>query len=205
MRKWLLYLFSLMIIGIGISFILVAQVGYGPWDIFYSNLVDLFDTNFVVVHSIVSVIVVTAGFIIRKQKPDAQIIVITLAAAFMAFWVDVFRQLSTPENVWLGYLMLISGLMFIAIGVNIARFTQIILPAFEFFLQSIKMRTNLSFGRIKQISEVIVFIIGVSMGFIFDLEFKVWYGTLIIIFGGGYFINLTYEPVKRILSNIIKE
>ncbi len=205
MRRWLLYLFGLLIIGIGISFILVADVGYGPWDIFYSNFVDLFDTSFVVVHSIISIVVVTAGFIIRKQKPDVQIIVITLAAAFMAFWVDLFRQLPTPENVWLGYLMLVVGLILIAIGVNIARVTQIILPAFEFFLQSIKLRTNLSFGRIKQISEVIVFIIGVSMGFIFNLEFKVWYGTLIIIFGGGFFINLSYESIKRILSKVVKE
>jgi uncharacterized membrane protein YczE len=189
-----------MIMGIGISFILVAQVGYGPWDIFYSNFVDLFDTTFVVVHSITSIIVVIAGYIMRKIKPDWQILIITAAAAFMALWIDIFSEMPTPEQVWLGYLMLISGLFLLAIGINIARFTQVILPAFEFFLQSIKLKTSLSYGRIKQISEAIVFVVAVGIGFIFDLPFRVGFGTIIIIFGGGYFINLTYKPIKKLLQ-----
>lgn len=200
MRNWILYAFSLVLMGIGISFILVAQVGYGPWDIFYSNLVELFNTTFVVVHSITSIIVVFAGYIVRKMKPDWQILVITVAAAFMALWIDIFTQIPTPEQVWLGYLMLIAGLLLLAIGINIARYTQVILPAFEFFLQSIKMKTSLSFGRIKQFSEAIVFVIAVSIGFVFDLPFRVGFGTLIIIFGGGFFINITYKSVLKILQ-----
>ena len=46
MRKFLIYLAGITMLGIGIGFILLARVGYGPWDIFYANLVDLFNSSF---------------------------------------------------------------------------------------------------------------------------------------------------------------
>lgn len=204
MIKKLLYIFGVTLIGVGIGFIILAQVGYGPWDIFYANLVELFDSNFTVMQAIVSLLLVLIGFALRNQWPDKSIIIITINSAYLAVWIDLMVRFSSPESQLIGYIMLVSGLFLIAIGVNIARYTKVVLPAMDFFTQSILLRTKLSYGRIKQIIEVVVFIIGVTIGLVYDLSLKIGLGTVIIAFAGGYFVNLTYQPVIKILEKVVK-
>lgn len=202
MLKKLIYVLGITILGTGIGFILLAQVGYGPWDIFYANLVELFDSSFTVMQGVVSFILVMFGFYLRKKKPDWSIIIITINSAYIAIWIDLMLMLNSPVSAVVGYIMLLSGLMLVAIGVNMARYTQLVLPALDFFIQSIDMRSKLSYGRIKQVIEVVVFIIGIIIGLVFDLSLKIGVGTIIIMFAGGYFVNLTYEPITKLLKRV---
>ena len=130
------------------------------------------------------------------------LIIITINSAYIAIWIDIMMVFNSPSNPIIGYIMLFSGLMLVAIGVNMARYTQLVLPALDFFIQSINMRSNLSYGRIKQIIEVVVFVLGIIIGLVFDLSLKIGVGTIIIMFAGGYFVNLTYEPVTNILKKV---
>lgn len=204
MNKFFIYLLAVTGIGIGIGLILLANVGYGPWDIFYINFVYLFKSSFVVVQTFISLLLVLIGFKLRKQKVDRSIITITINSAYIALWIDIMMRLPLNTNPFIGYVMLISGLTMIAIGVNMARFTAMVLPALDFFTRSIYLTTKLSYGRIKQIIEGIVLLIGLLIGFIFDLDFTLGFGTIIILFMGGHMINLTYDSVTRILEKIVK-
>lgn len=203
MAKKIAYILGITIIGIGIGFILIARVGYGPWDIFYANLVELFDSNFTSVQAVISFILVMSGFVIRKKRLDLSVLVITITSAYMAMWIDIIFALNSPENQILGFLLLLTGLMMVAVGVNIARYTQVVLPALDFFIQSIHQKSKLTYGRIKQIIEVVVFIIGISLALIFDMSLKIGVGTIIIMFAGGYFINLTQNGIFKILKRVI--
>ncbi len=204
MNRFFIYLFGVTGIGIGIGLILLANVGYGPWDIFYVNFVHLFDSSFVIVQTFMSLALVLIGFLIRKQKVDRSIIIITINSAYLAGWIDIMLRLPMNTNPVIGYIMLISGLTMIAVGVNMARFTAMVLPALDFFTRSIYLNTKLSYGRIKQIIEGIVLIIGLLIGFIFNLEFTLGFGTIIILFMGGHMINFTYDHVTRFLDKIVK-
>lgn len=200
MRKLLLYLFGITTMGIGIGFILLAKVGYGPWDIFYANLVDLFDSSFTVMQAIISFLLVVSGFIIRKKRFDRSILIITINSAYLAVWIDLMLRLNSPENKLIGFIMLFGGLLMVAVGVNITIYTRLVLPALDYFIKSITDRTRFTYGRIKQFIEIAVLILGLSLGWIFDLSMKIGLGTLIIMFFGGYFVDLTHNLVIKILS-----
>ncbi len=204
MLNKIIYVLGITTLGVGIGFILLANVGYGPWDIFYANLVELFDSSFTVMQAVVSFTLVLSGFYVRRKKLDRSIIIITINSAYIAIWIDLMLKFNSPESTLVGYIMLLTGLMMVAIGVNMARFTQLVLPALDFFIQSLTGATRFNYGRIKQFLEVIVFILGVSIGLLFDLSFKIGFGTIIIMFMGGFFINLTYQGVTNILARITK-
>lgn len=204
MVKYGVYLLGITIIGVGIGFIILADVGYGPWDIFYFNFVELFNTSFTVAQTLLSFLLVLAGFALRKQRIDRSIIIITINSAYLALWIDLMLKFNSPTSALAGYSMLLTGLLFVAVGVNMARYTNIVLPALDFFTRSVYFRSKLSYGRIRQIMEAIVLVIGTSVGLIYSLDFKLGLGTVIILIMGGYLVNLTYKPVCTQLAKIIK-
>ncbi|XMB85670.1 hypothetical protein RJG79_09685 [Mycoplasmatota bacterium WC44] len=200
-RKWIAYIIGLTLLGIGIALIIEADVGLGAWDIYFVNLVEASKSNFTIVQSINSLLLVVVSYIIRKKLPNISVLLIILNAAYIGFVIDITRNLLiSPSHIILGFIQLVFAVAVVAIGVNISRVTKIILPALDFFNESIQLRTGISFGRVKQIVEFVVMLIGLAIGYIYDLPLRLGLGTIFILISGGLFVNFLYEPIKNILS-----
>lgn len=200
-RRWLAYVIGLTLLGIGVGLIISADVGLGAWDIYFVNIVEASKSSFSIVQSLNAVMLVTISYIIRKKFPDMSVILIIINAAYIGYIVDkTLNLLTPPENHFFGYVELFLGIFSVAVGVNISRCTKIILPALDFFNESIHLKTGLTFGRVKQMVEFVVIIIGLIIGFIYDLPVRLGIGTLIILVSGGIFVNFLYEPIKIILN-----
>ncbi|XMB66825.1 hypothetical protein RI065_11140 [Mycoplasmatota bacterium zrk1] len=200
LKRLLFYFIGMTLIGFGVGFILIANVGVGPWDLFMANIVAATKSNFTTLFGIQSVILVTAGYILRKEKPNIGVLLIVITALYIGYLIDLildnFNFMNTSVY---GYIALISALVVINIGINIARITNIILPSIDFFVESLHIRTGISFGRVKQLIEFIVLVLGLGIALLYDLPNKLWFGTIIILVCGGPLVNLFYSPVKKIL------
>ncbi len=201
LKKLLFYFIGMTLIGFGVGFILIANVGVGPWDLLMANSVKAFNISFTFGFAAQSAILITMGFILRKKWPDITVLLLLITGLYIGFLVDVVTQNNDPiTNVVLGYLTLIGGLVTVLIGINIARVTNIILPSIDFFVESLSLRTGLTFGRTKQLMELVALIIGVAIAVIYDLPNLVWVGTIIILVTGGPIVNAIYPAVKKVMS-----
>lgn len=202
-RRWVAYVIGITLVGIGVGFIIGADVGLGAWDIYFVNIVEASKSNFSIVQSLNAVMLVTISYIIRRKFPDKFVILIILNAMYIGFVVDITLNLfKVPESYLFGYIKLFLGITTVAVGVNISRVTKIILPALDFFTESIHLKTGITYGRVKQMVEFVVIIIGVIIGFIFDLPIRLGIGTIIILIFGGLFVNFFFEPIKSLLNKI---
>ncbi|QVK20564.1 hypothetical protein KHQ82_09650 [Mycoplasmatota bacterium] len=201
LKRLLFYFIGMTLIGFGVGFILLANVGVGPWDLFMANIVAATKSNFTTLFGIQSVILVTAGYILRKEKPNIGVLLIVITALYIGYLIDLILDNFNVMNTSVyGYIALISALVVINIGINIARITNIILPSIDFFVESLHIRTGISFGRVKQLIEFIVLVLGLGIALLYDLPNKLWFGTIIILVCGGPLVNLFYSPVKKFLG-----
>lgn len=201
LKKLLFYFIGMTLIGFGVGFILIANVGVGPWDLLMANSVKAFNISFTLGFAAQSAILITMGFILRKKWPDITVLLLLVTGLYIGFLVDVVTQNNDlVTNVVLGYLTLIGGLVTVLIGINIARVTNIILPSIDFFVESLSLRTGLTFGRTKQLMELVALIIGVAIAMIYDLPNLVWVGTIIILVTGGPIVNAIYPAVEKVMS-----
>jgi|GEM_PF-6065785 len=205
MGKYILYVFGLTMIGSGVGFLLISNVGVGPWDVFMANIVDVTKSSFAIAFGVQSTLLVAIGYWLRKKVPNWDIVIIIASGMYIGFLIDVVLHfVDYLSNPWIGYPALLTSLLVINIGINVIRLTKVILPSIDFFVESIHLKTGISYGRVKQLVELVVLVLGFILMVSYDLPNRIWFGTIIILIIGGPLINLTYPYVKSVVDKILK-
>ena len=224
-QRWVLYILGVSILGMGIGLIIGASIGYGPWDIFFSHFVDLFDSTFLFSQVLVSTGLIIAGYTIRQERPNERVLGMAFNAVLTGFWIDTTLLLPTPTGL-LAYPQLVLGVIFVGSGINLTRIAMVPttpsvfrqeliqqgvskpmaqtsaamlqLPPMDFLINAMYEKLPFKYGTVKQGLDAFILLTGIAMSFFFGLDYKLGIGTIIILIIIGPVINITEKGIERI-------
>ncbi|MFB1082765.1 YitT family protein [Jeotgalibacillus sp. JSM ZJ347] len=194
------YLLGLLLLSFGISTMIVADLGVGPWDALYVGLSETIGFTVGTWVFILGIILILLNGYLMKKMPDfLAIITIFLIGVFMDFWLLVafagLDSLSMPVR----SMMLVAGVLIIALGITFYLQANFARNPIDSLMMAIKMRTGKSLAFSKTIMEVSVLVIAFLFGGPIGL------GTVIVAFGIGTLIQLFITPVTNTRKRLTNE
>jgi uncharacterized membrane protein YczE len=194
---FLFYIIGLVFLSLGVSLMILSNLGAGPWDAMYVGLSN--NIGFTVgswVFIVGSLLIIINGVLLRKIPDFLAVITIILIGSFIDFWLFVAFPNFFKDDLWVRIFMLTSGILVIAIGIPFYLQSNIARNPVDNFMMVIKERTGKSLAFTKTIIElailVIAFLIGGPIGI----------GTIIVTIVIGPLIQLFYSPVTKFKKHL---
>jgi uncharacterized protein len=198
--KYVLFVFGILLLTLGISFTIQSDLGTSPFD---ALLVGLSNNVGLTVGSweiLIAFLLIGCNSILKRQKPE----ILGLLTAFITgigidMWLFLLQNVITPE-LWVSKVIYFGiGLVVIGLGTAIylqTNFAPIPVDRLTLIIQELT-RTNLFFSR------TIIYLVFLIMALIFHGPIGI--GTLLTVCLGGlllnFFMPITEKLLDRILSN----
>lgn len=190
------YLVGLLIMGLGISLIVISNLGSGPWDAVNVGLSNKLGLSIGFCMNMVAIVQIIIGGIINKEFPNlATMITSIFLGLFIDFWM-LFLGNITLDNVMIQFLLFMIALVIISIGISIYLVSKLPNTPLDYFMIAIKSKLNLSLMVSKITSESIGLALGLLLGG------GIGIGTLIIVVCVGPMIQYLQKPVSNIFDNL---
>ncbi len=194
------YLLGLLLLSFGISMMIVADLGVGPWDALYVGLSETIGFTVGTWVFILGIILILLNGYLMKKTPDfLAIITIFLIGVFMDFWLLVAFAGVDALTMPVRAMMLVAGVLIIALGITFYLQANFARNPIDSLMMAIKMRTGKSLAFSKTIMEVSVLVIAFLFGGPIGL------GTVIVAFGIGTLIQLFITPVTNTRKRLTNE
>ena len=194
------YLVGLLLLSFGISVMIVADLGAGPWDALYVGLSETIGFTVGTWVFILGIILILLNGFLMKRVPDfLAIITIFLIGIFMDFWLLVafagLDSLAMPVRA----MMLVAGVAIIALGISFYLQVDFARNPIDSLMLAIQYRTGKSLAVSKTMMEVSVLVLAFLFGGPIGL------GTLLVAFGIGSLIQLFITPVTGMRKRLMNE
>ena len=196
----LFYIVGLTFLSLGISLMILADLGAGPWDAMYVGLSEIIGFSVGSWVFIVGILLILLNGIIMKKIPDfSAIITIFTIGVLMDFWLlIVFSEFET-EDIAFRVFMLLAGIVIIAIGISSYLQSNFARNPMDSLMMAIQFRTGKSLRFSKTSMEltvlVIAFIVGGPIGI----------GTVLSTIAIGPLIQAFYSPITRFRKVLCKQ
>ena len=185
-RQWLRIVLGLLIFAFGVHLTIYANIGLAPWDCLGMGISYHTPLNYGLSMTAMGVVILLVDLALRERVGFGTIIDALLTGNF----VQMFNDLNPlPENrsVWLGILIMLSGFVFMALGMLIyMKAAQGCGPRDSLLVGLGKRLPRLPIGVVEIILWSAVVLIGWLLGG------PVGIGTLISTFGAGAVMQLIY-------------
>ena len=185
-RQWLRIVLGLLIFAFGVHLTIYANIGLAPWDCLGMGISYHTPLNYGLSMTAMGVVILLVDLALRERIGFGTIIDALLTGNF----VQMFNDLNPlPENrsVWLGILIMLSGFVFMALGMLIyMKAAQGCGPRDSLLVGLGKRLPRLPIGVVEIILWSAVVLIGWLLGG------PVGIGTLISTFGAGAVMQLIY-------------
>ncbi|PPA70878.1 YczE/YyaS/YitT family protein [Jeotgalibacillus proteolyticus] len=194
------YLLGLLFLSFGISLMIVADLGVGPWDALYVGLSETIGFTVGTWVFILGIILILLNGYLMKRIPDfLAIVTIFLIGIFMDFWLLVafagIDFLAMPVRA----AMLAAGVAIIALGITFYLQADFARNPIDSLMMAIQYRTGKSLAVSKTMMEVSVLILAFLFGGPIGL------GTILVAFGMGSMIQLFITPVTSMRKRLTQE
>ncbi|MCA0971915.1 membrane protein [Halobacillus litoralis] len=196
--KSLFFILGLIIIALGITLTIKADLGAGAWDAMNVGLtesVGLTVGNWVMI--VGAVLIVTNAWI-AKEKPDLlAVVTILVLGQVIDFW--MLRVFDTfAVDAFLSQLMtLLSGIIIIAFGVSLYLQPKFSLNPVDGFMVALQKRFGLNLQIAKTLTEAFALVIAFFLGGPIGL------GTVIILVAIGPAIQFFDPKAKHVMDKMI--
>ncbi|WP_226669974.1 YczE/YyaS/YitT family protein [Metabacillus litoralis] len=186
------YLIGLFLMGFGVSLTIKADLGAGAWDalnVGLSNAMGLTVGSWVI---IIGILLIFVNAVIVKGKPKLFALITILLIGFSVdFWLMFVMNSVEIGSLVSRILALISGIIFIAVGVAMYLQTKFAANPIDQLMLSLHERFKMNFMVAKTLGEVSALVLA------FMLQGPIGVGTIIITFLIGPFIQYLNGPVSR--------
>lgn len=207
-KKPLVYILGLSVLGLSVSLFQNTNLGMGSWDALNRNFYEGIPLDYRYLTPIMAMILISLAYLIEKKKPNLMMFFPLVISFYIGLVIDLLL-LVVPNVSELGllynFLYVFLALVFVAIGLNMIVLCNYPLPALDQFCLAIANRFHLSFGKGKLIGEAIALVGTVIAGLAFSHEehyFYIGVTTFIALAFIGVFVDIFAKPVKRILGEI---
>ncbi|MEH7226209.1 membrane protein [Bacillus sp. JJ1566] len=198
-RRIIFFCVGLFILALGISLMIIADIGAGAWDalnVGLSEKIGLTVGNWVI---IVGIIVMLVNALLLRERPAFLAIgTIILIGFFIDFWLLVALDEWNLEGLLVKTLVLLGGLVVASLGISIYLQAKFPLSPLDNLMLAISKRFKLKFGVAKTIAETTGLILALLVGG------PIGIGTLVVTFGIGPIIQFFFPYFERLMSKGIK-
>lgn len=178
-----------MLYALGIMISIKANIGYTPWDVFHAGLANVTGISFGVALMITGFVAVLTVTLLGEKVGLGTIAGMTLIGLFLDMLLKS-NFVPLAENFLVGLGMMLLGLFIISLGSYVYIRAAMGTGPRDNLMVVVARRAKLPIGICRIIVEISATLAGWAMGGLVGL------GTVISIFGVGFFIQLTFRMFK---------
>ncbi|KIL51012.1 YczE/YyaS/YitT family protein [Jeotgalibacillus campisalis] len=191
------YTIGLILLSFGISMMILADLGAGPWDALYVALADQIGLTVGTWILITGFILIVVNAVLMRKMPDFYAVITIFIMGFLIdFWLlFIFAELKA--EVLMRSFMLGGGILIIAAGVSLYLQANFAKNPIDGLMVAVHFRTGLSLSRSKTVLEVAVLVVALLIGG------PIGVGTVIVAFGIGPLIGLFFIPAEKMKARML--
>ena len=201
--QWGRIVLGLLVFAFGVHLTIYANIGLAPWDCFGMGIAKHTPLNYGLSMTVMSLVILGIDLLLKERIGFGTIIDALLTGNFVQMYNDL-NPLAENKNTWLGILIMMTGFVFMALGMWIYMCAE----------QGCGPRDSLLVGLGKRLPKIPIGIVEIMLwgtvllaGWL--LGGPVGIGTLISTFGAGLVMQLVYtlirfEPRKLSHKDIIE-
>jgi uncharacterized membrane protein YczE len=187
---------GLIVMALGIALMIRAELGGAPWDVLHLGLSKQFGLTVGTWSIIMGSIVLGLTAFLTKEFPQ---IGAFLNMLFIGIFIDLFLWLiSTPNNAFLQYLMLGSGIIIIGYGIGMYIAPRCGAGPRDSLMLALQEKTGWKVQYVRVLMEITVLTFGWLLGG------TVFIGTLLFCFGIGSVVGITLPQCQKIFDFIME-
>ncbi len=191
-------IFGLFLYALGIVFIMKANLGYAPWEVFHSGLSKTIGLQIGTITILVGALIIVIVFFLGEKIGIGTILNMILIGFFMNIILD-FKIIPDIKNIPLRYTFLIGGLFIIAFGSYFYIGSGFGAGPRDCLMVAITKRIKLPVGLCRGGIEVLVTIIGFFLGGSLGI------GTVLSAISIGFCIQIVFKLFKFDVTKIKHE
>lgn len=190
------YVVGLIILSFGVSMMILAGLGAGPWDALFVALAENLGLTVGSWTFIVGFcLILLNGFLIKKVPDFSALITMFIIGLCIDFWLVIaFADLAVMQ-LMIRVGMLISGILSIAVGVSMYLQSNFARNPIDNLMMVFHQLTGKSLSFSKTFLEVVVLIIAFFIGG------PIGVGTILIAFGIGPLIQFFFKPITKLRNH----
>ena len=193
----LFYIIGLSFLALGISVMILADLGAGAWDAMYVGLSDHTGLSVGTWILLIGIFLILLNSLILKKMPEfLSVITILIIGSLIDFWLIVVFASFSPDDFALRVLMFIGAILIIALGISSYLQSNFARNPMDTLMMAIQYRTGRSLAFSKTVMEVTVLIIALLLGG------PIGIGTFIVTFSIGPLIQLFIGPITRFRTHL---
>lgn len=186
---WIRILFGLLVFAFGVHLTIYANIGLAPWDCLGMGISYHTPFNYGISMTLMAIIVLGIDLLLKERIGFGTII----DALFTGNFVQICNYMNPfPENhnLWSGILIMVTGFVFMAVGMWIyMRAEQCCGPRDSFLVGLGRRMPKIPIGAVEIMQWAVVLLMGYLLGG------PVGIGTLISTFGTGIVMQLVYNII----------
>ena len=194
------YIIGLTFLSLGISLMILADLGAGPWDAMYVGLNNHFGLSVGTWIFIVGILLIFINAFLLKQRIDVSAVIPVVMVGFLIdFWLlFVFGNFQLPV-LPIRFAMLIGGVAIIAVGIACYLQSTIARNPMDTLMMAIQTLSGKSMAVSKTMMELGVLVIAFVLGGPIGL------GTIFVALMIGPMIQFFHGPVTKLRHRLCED
>lgn len=194
------YIVGLTFLSLGISTMILANLGAGAWDAMYVGLSDITGLSVGTWILLVGIFLILVNGLLLKKIPEfLAVITILIIGALIDFWLLIVFSGFSLTDLSLRILMFIGSILIIALGISFYLQSSFARNPMDTLMMAIQVRTGKSLAFSKTVMEVTVLIIALLIGG------PIGVGTVIVTLLIGPLIQLIYTPITKLRVTLCQD
>nr|WP_304215148.1 membrane protein [Fredinandcohnia onubensis] len=194
-RRIIFFCVGLFVLALGISLMIIADIGAGAWDalnVGLSESIGLTVGNWVIIVGIC--VMLLNAFLLKERPAYLSIGTIILIGFFIDFWLLVALAGLDFDSLAVMVLVFLGGLVAASLGIAIYLQAKFPLSPLDNLMLAISKRFKLRFGISKTIGEATGLVLALLFGG------PIGIGTLVVTFCIGPIIQFFYPHCERLME-----
>ncbi|CAG9607198.1 YczE/YyaS/YitT family protein [Pseudoneobacillus rhizosphaerae] len=196
-KRLLFWLLGIIILSLGASLTIKANMGVGAWDALNVGLSRIYGFtvgNFVI---IIGIILLFVNAVLLKSRPDYMaVFTFFIIGSLIDFWMLIVFRNFEPDEFMLKLVTLVVGLLIIGLGVAMYLQPKFPLNPIDNIMMGVSKRLNVSLVVAKTIGELIALVLALIV------KGPIGYGTIIVTIGIGPSIQLFVPFIEKVATRL---
>ncbi len=194
----LFFILGLFILTFGVCLTIKAELGVGAWDalnVALTEWIGLTIGTWVIIDG--AVLIFVNAFLLKRKPEILSVLTIIFIGSLVDFWILIVFESWEVDGLFIQLVTLVLGLFIIGIGAAIYLQAKFPSSPIDSFMLAIQKRFGVSLMTAKTIGEIVALIPALL------LKGPIGFGTIIITFLIGPFIQLCFPYFEKLLQRLI--
>ena len=188
--EWMKIVAGLVVFAFGVHLTIFANIGLAPWDCLGMGIAKHTPFNYGISMTLIAVTILLIDIGLKEKIGFGTIIDALLTGNFVQIF-NTLNKLPENHNVWLGICIMLTGFVFMALGMWIYMSSQQCCGPRDALLVGLgKRMPRIPIGIVEVLLWAAVLLIGILLGG------PVGIGTVISTFGAGLVMQLVYNLIR---------